>query len=154
MRWLLILALVGATVGCGTSRVSDTNADQVEATRQALERLVPDADTTLYLVAFDIQSGQAYGTVWTSTRAFDFVLDFVQGDDLTTNERELTYSAFLIEHLVRWDTSTVRAREAEQGALLGGSRVQATLVVGPSGGEPRVFTFDEFGDSLRAPYEQ
>ncbi|MEM8557138.1 MAG: hypothetical protein AAGG50_04870 [Bacteroidota bacterium] len=145
-----ILAALGVLVGCRSAEVVPVDFDPVSAAQGRVERLVPDADTALFLVAFDIQTGLTYGTVWTPTRAFDFV----PSDSLTIDENTLTYSDFVIQHLVRWDTSAVRAREVEQGGSLGGSLVKATRIVRCPEEQRDSFAFVEFFDSARAPQDQ
>ena len=146
---VFIFALFTACSTSGEAVAQDAN--WTEEVKLLLQRRTASADTTLYLVAHDVQTGKTYGAVWTPKRAFDFEYS----DSLSVKDESLTYSPFVLDHLVRWDTSAVRDREQEQGALLGGSRVLAILVTQTgSGQEERRFAFDEFFDSLRAPEEQ
>ena len=153
MARLITVAFIFASLtACRTSgEAVAQDAGWIEEVKLLLQRRTASADTVVYLVACDVQTGKRYGTVWTPRRTFDFEY----GDSLSVKDEPLTYSGFALDRLVKWDTSAVRDREREQGALLGGSRVLAILVTQTgSGQEERRFAFDEFFDSLRAHEEQ
>lgn len=110
---------------CFTGKKADRiTLDRLNTTKEVVlqaeeSETIANADTSFFLIAHDIQTAEIYGSFFTGESS----VSFKRNENLVFEEGLTYFTTFFFESLVSWDTLSIRKRELEQGAALGGSRV-------------------------------